>query len=876
MTDWVPGAAWEAALVKHYLNSDGPGGSARIRYIDARPEELAKALESYNGIRLCPDEARSLFARCFDPDELRRLFGSGCKPAASDVSVPGYFRHLVLTCMIQAVDGGTDTKEFRSNLGREIIGPGETFGSLEHLPELWADLVDWIEMRKARGQSLRSLVLPHPRPWRIIGHSVKLAFPSWRDRGAMRHLVAGSAFPTPRSLIDQLSRRISSHGGAGSLKSAYDDFRSRYRAGERMLRRHPFWLLAHETLVDLAESAGDTLVEPLIVELREGLDHDLEFLLRAPGSDAPIDTGDFAKIDELLNGDIAGVLRSSAQRLRHILGQGWITLERIGHGVWATDPFSVPRSYVRVVASAPGKRRWFGVRTNWKEIGDGWFLSDEIDPTEHGVGSIVGSVSSDADDLVREVELFGGTRLGNGSYLGRPGTLPFVRAPENAQVELTALDPGAPEARVEHCEAATEFEIAADGPLIGRWELSVRERTAAVGDTFEDPRIITFDPFARIHEVTHPDVENIPDSDPEIVGLRSVDADSGFVPWPPVEPARSGGMDDLAFDIGEMVYAKGRSGISEFDLVPAIRRIVPRHGPAIWDVLRAFQEAGWLDVRRTPGWGARRWFLRPPRLVQVAGSGWVVDGAMPYRRVDELRLACQRAGIPLEERPSTSPWAPPLFRVVDDDGGAAVAADLVWRTIEPTWPKSDPPPQCWPATTYTTGGRRAETAWSWRRGGFVWADAAVREADDVRLVRWTRERRDAPDIFVVSAADREPMVTESRTAAILEAHRRARRPLFEFDGIGLRRLANDGFLPLSIVRALRWHVLADCGPEHVADGIFGYRYRIPVGAAMRLAGIFGTALRVRSRRENDIGHSRALGLRRTPAGRYVRGNPNFL
>lgn len=873
MTVRIPGAVWEVALVKHYLDADGPGGSARIRYIDARPDELAKAVEAHDGIRRSPEEARSMFSRSFDPEELRCLFGHGRKPRALDASVPGYFRHLILTCMIQAIDGGSDTNEFRSSLGREVIGQGEIFGSLEHLPELWEDLVRWIDMRKAKGQSLRSLILPRTGKWRIIGHSVKLAFPSWRDRAAMRHLVAGAAFPTPRSLIDQLSHRIASHGGAGSLKSAYDDFRVRYRAGERLLRRHPFWALAQETLADIAESTGGTLAEPLIIELREGLDHDLEFLLRPPGSDLPIDTGDFAKIDELLKGGVGGALRPSAQRLRDVLGQGWIALERIGYGIWASDPSSMPRSYVRIAASTAGKSRWFGIRTSWSEVGCGWFLSDEIDPTDNGVGSILGRTPSDSDDLVREVELFGGTRVGNGAFLGRPGTLPFVRAPEKAEIRLTALTPGAPNVRVDHCAATTEYEISAERPLSGRWEISVRERSGAIGDTFDDPRIISFDPFARIHEV---DVEDATDSDPEIMESDSEEAVFGSMPRLPVLPGPSGGMDDRAFDIGEMIYAKGPSGISEFDLVPAILRILPRHGPAVWDFLRGFQEAGWVDVRRSLGWGARRWFLRPPRFVRVAASGWVIDGAMPYRRVDELRLACRRADVELEELPSPSPWAPPLFRINDDDGGAAVAADLHWRLFEPTWPRIEPTPHCWPITRYSTNGRRAATAWSWQRGGFVWADDGTSQANGVRLVRWTRERRDAPDIFVVSSAGRDILVTESRTAAIIEAHRQARRPLFEFDRMGLQRCAEDGFLPLSIVRGLRWRILLGSGIEAMADGKFQYRYRISIEAAARLAGLFSPALLVRSHREIDIGRSRALALRRMPRGRHVRAKTNFL
>lgn len=90
---------------------------------------------------------------------------------------PEYFAHLVVACMA-AVDL-TDVDE-RSYIERltKLIGPrGDR--SLHVMAELWADLAAWLADHP---KTYRPLVLPDPRKWTRIGHTVRLAFPSRRDQ----------------------------------------------------------------------------------------------------------------------------------------------------------------------------------------------------------------------------------------------------------------------------------------------------------------------------------------------------------------------------------------------------------------------------------------------------------------------------------------------------------------------------------------------------------------------------------------------------------------------------------------------------------------------------------------------------------------------
>lgn len=86
----------------------------------------------------------------------------------------------------------------------------------------------------------------------------------------------------------------------------------------------------------------------------------------------------------------------------------------------------------------------------------------------------------------------------------------------------------------------------------------------------------------------------------------------------------------------------------------------------------------------------------------------------------------------------------------------------------------------------------------------------------------------------------------SRTAAILEGHRRARRGLYQWRDGRLRRASNGGYLPLTVARALRCRSLVAAGPV-LSDGrVRSYEYVAELVDAHWLSAVLGSAVEVPS------------------------------
>jgi hypothetical protein len=88
----------------------------------------------------------------------------------------------------------------------------------------------------------------------------------------------------------------------------------------------------------------------------------------------------------------------------------------------------------------------------------------------------------------------------------------------------------------------------------------------------------------------------------------------------------------------------------------------------------------------------------------------------------------------------------------------------------------------------------------------------------------------------------EPLTTTSRTAAILEAHRRSGRPLFRWSQGQLVRASRGGHLPLPVARALRLRAPVGSGPVPLKEGGWSYAYTADPYDAVLLADKFGAAI----------------------------------
>jgi hypothetical protein len=240
---------WEAFLVSHYLSSDCPFGSAPLCYLDVSGEQLAKAI----GVEVARSDAVvEQFLKSFSETALRDVLAKGVVSAIEGVDGPGWFRFLVLTCVVAAAPQrlAADT-DYRERL-RNLLGLKAAPVDLSGIATLWRRLSKWCDAARLKGKPFRRIQLPDPGWMKQIGHAQAIAFPSRRDREHLSSLIAqrhGSRFCSPSSAILEVkSHRPWSQG----FESALEDFEKRYRRGDRLLSEHAFWIL----ISDLLRHAG--------------------------------------------------------------------------------------------------------------------------------------------------------------------------------------------------------------------------------------------------------------------------------------------------------------------------------------------------------------------------------------------------------------------------------------------------------------------------------------------------------------------------------------------------------------------------------------------------------------------------------------------
>jgi hypothetical protein len=872
--------AWESLLVDHYLRADGPFGSAPLRSLDATPVELAHStlLEG-----LDPEDAKRCFLSSFRQTNVTRdVFRGAIMPKALSGTAPGYFRYLVLSTLVPALSPeDTSTKDFRERLG-ELLGLDGSLSDVGGLPLLWRQLSTWCERRRAKAQPYRRIELPDPGHMTLIGYSVRLAFPSWRDRDRLTHdveRIGPTNLKAPRTATAHLKHPVEFDAYSASMKDAFGDFYVRFQGGERLLSHHRFWRLLQDVCSSVEKEAKNGVSELAgRLTLLFGIDDSdlsMEFTVGVrsePESAAHSESG-----PRCIEGSVPNVLQelgAAGPKLRCVPGElvqaiasGVLLFTEEHWGQWLLTKRSEIRGAKVIAIVRRNVANKCKLPTEiWHSVGGEWVFS------VLGLGAVetlllsVNQRLADGNDDLATMELIGGVRTGN-VLLGRPRILPTIRATASSIISIMPVGSTRGCMTIESTGTDT-WELGANSPVAGMWRVIATEPSAREV-SLESEQNVKFDDRA-IEHVSLAD----PDRDPinleaeieiairhgvalELRGSRSISA--------------SGVCDERLTDLLEAMYARGRTGWAESDLVALINHVngvgnVPRP----WDLLRVLHEAGWIQPRQLTKWRGRRWFLGGLAIIAL-GTGpaaiSVLDGATPLVIQERfIRVAEALGGRPVGGLPIGS-WSPPMLAVEGAD-----PVELGKALGIPTRPEmmveASPAPLSWPVEKRSVTHRELAATWSWNRGLF--RIEAPQEQSPVRLERYRRARGDDRDVFLVIVAGHAPKVFTARTSAILEAYRLAERVLFTFDGTLLRRQARDGHLPEPIARMLRFNHLVNSGllPDH--EGALSFAYRVDQLHARMLSKWFGPAIGNITPQPAEGGISTiALARHRSRADRFI-------
>lgn len=838
----LPQEEWERRLVDHYLRSDGPYGGAALNWLDATPAELATAIGRED---LSEDEVQRAFLMHFDRRRIHDWLSGARRPALHDAPYPTYFRYLVLTCLVSATDAGAgSTHNFRARLG-QLLGLEDQYNSVSGVNALWRELVRWSDRKRALGEQFRKIVLPSYGNANLIGYAVRIAFPSWRDRSSLTQVMrdlSPDVRRSPERLSQALTRQRNRERLTDPVLDALDEFERAVRCRQRMLLGHKFWRLSRSVETKLYGQEKGPTRERWRLEVRfGGYEQDIAQLSLFRGSgvvdENPSWEGALQELGTVRPGEVP-------RELAEMLTQGVLVLTEEPGLVWMLDDQSPPDD-VRavVVARSDSFAMSWPLSTTWRHLEGQWMLSAPLDEiTLSRLRRKMGLEPAGGTRLV-DLTFGGGVRTDRCTWLGRPGFLPSIHASLSSAVNVRRVEGADGVVAIEGCPPSWQFR--AETPISGRWRVKAVERE------FETEKVVRFEAVAP-ERLGFPEAPAVQEAEREVVvmqrSIRPILATSVGVagPPPPLE------------DMLEAIYAGPIHGWSEADLVRLLRPQLP-HDHFVWDFLRGLAEAGWLEPYTLKSWRARIWRLRSPYLRYAEGGRVIAGGALGTLARRRLQDAAQLLGGEVSYLPGVSNWSVSL-PVIDKVVAADLARETGWPLEVLGRPTLSPAPRCWPEEPRSGEGRQLAGVWSFDAGVFASPNRA-RANDPVCLERLVRERGDDRDIYRVVGKG-EVFLSSSRTTAVLEAHRRLGKPLFEWEMGEFRRRGLTGHLPLELSRWLVTCTSRASGPLPLAGGGWTYVYPCDTETAAWVASTLGDAVSVPSNAPSRDLLNRAVEQRR--------------
>ena len=802
----------ERALVDHYLSSEGPGGAGPLTFIDATGEALGEALGAPN-----PETATAwLVHACGGAVLVARVLKHGwpdTRTATKDV--PGHFRFLVLACAVVARAHDADKQEFGHNL-RLMLASGMAFNERQALPNLWKHLADWCGRRHATGEAIRGIVLPSPAKGdgRHVGITKAMAFPNWqsikrlREDLAARPALAAAASSTGSTALEICPRVVVENRYSQEMTAAARSFQAAYRRGDTLLHLHRFWTVVRHAARAVRQR-----------EVRSPLQVRLELLDGATEGDVQVrlDVSSRGVSPDLFDGAptraferIVALDGRSGEIWKRMVRNGAVPFEEERFLVW-TGTAAVPDRDARhrylVLAGIADRvpEEW---RSRFRRL-DGeseWFHLGPVRGEEAARLHVVLGIETAP---VRPIRLANGIRT-VGGWLGRPAFLPLVHRSGTGRVDVRSVDRGTAVEAVE--TGPGRLKLSASAAVDGLYRLRLSE-TSGDGETVGVESLIRFVADAPIHSRLLPPPRGMLPSDAEC----GVSAQHARQSTASQCPSLEGQVAWQAFDdLLEAVYARGRHGWKEVDLVGLIRELCP--GPSPWDVLRGLQEAGWLERRISESWRAVGWFLLPSVVVPLADGLSALEGSAPVAVRKRFAAVAEDLSAETSCRPGVGPCSVPslLSRGVDP---GVLADRLGWQLASPARDVPLKAPSCWTTPRLSLAGLVPFRTWSWEAAAF----RETKPDDGGIFLAWHRRLEgDRHDVYAVGRYDLA-FLTSSRVVAIAEAHRRAGVPLFGRVEDRWVRRATEGHLPLPLARGL--HRTAQCaaGPAYV-DGRWTYAY----------------------------------------------------
>lgn len=860
----------EYRLVRYYLHTDGVGGAGPLTYIDASRTVLQTAMDA-------PDEAAAIAALVDGCGELRTadFLENGWTARWPREDCPGWFRFLVLTCAVVAeADRNPVSQDFGQNLNI-MFGTHNRFMNRTALPRMWHALVNWSKVRRSYGDHIRLVELPPPGVGVHIGITNAVSFPSWRDIARIRHWLESSGshlseISTPAGAARTLCQEILNGPSAGNkdqLRRAADEYYELYLSRSSLLRLHRFWGAIQRACGRVNSAA--TAQGSVRAELRHGFQAaDTSFVFTYE-SDERFD--EWRSENGLKCGidDVVSHLerwpcpaKLSVRNLCDRFNRGAVAFceERFGTWVAARSGIANQGRWIFVCRTAMVQGVGKAAAVTILPITRSWSL---VGPIEGGSAVAVARALGVNDtrpsiDVEQAIRLDQGIRTQVG-WLGRVSVLPFVHKSSPGAVDIAPSIDGQTE--IQLGSFVNDWSpLQAQKSVNGAYRLRLEESIRS-GACLAIEKTVNFVSDAPEHSKL-----SSPTNDWEI--LRDCRDDAWEVA-PNIVLQRGDQFDGVSTttsvfdDFLEVVYARGRSGWQEADLVELIRYLLP--GPSPWDVLQALKESNWLEKTVSTRVKATRWWLLTPHIVTIGRDGPIVlRGSAPAKVRQRFARTAENLGGSFHTVNGQDLLSPPIVYALGVDP-ERLSQELEMSCAPAMVGTRMPAPKCWLSSDMDPSQHRLHQIWSVDVGNFVQIDR-LNPPTGVNLTRWIRDDRIRSDLYLIESPRTPRRITPNRLVAIAEFYRLVCASMFSLTGNLLARLPNDGYLPLHLARRLCLTTLCGSGPIRIG-GRWTYVYPASKDCLKIINSSLGSrfvvgAIGVESGMSEMIAFSESIGIKR--------------
>lgn len=754
----------EECLERYFL---GPGSSGPVVSVYVADEDLLEIFSVTD-----PALARKrMLASLPHVSTLKARLSGDIRPAPG--KPPDYVRILIFLCWMQTTKTRQrGDRDFRELLEKQL-GERFTGAKLSGLNFMWEHLKGFL----AREHGIE-LVLPGiPTNLRQIGRTVQMAFPTWRDRDALRKLrqfLPSERLLEPLAVANRINTSRHLLGDMiQSFEYNFEQFDRARRRGGREYAGTSFW---HAWYSIVAEQ--EALEEIDVVESDFG-EYEL-FRVSPIGGRVPISSPDEA---------VKFVPKPVAKMIR----RGIVFLESLGFGRYRAQ--ASPASNILLMHSSKLAECAPGTLRSSAAVNSRWVFA-----------AFRGKVAAQPppESGKREFGWQNGIRVGGSAYLGRTPLTPLISSPvpSSVSVEIAgrpiallptegglALAPGVYSGAAVACSRGESHEV-----------LMV-SRANEVGET----RRLAFDLSREI-----PEDEFHYGTAPSLSVASEIWQGERFDP-----------CDELV-TLGEALYERTARGLSFSEAVEIVRKAAgwTEESPSVWDILRSFADAGWLETTFLRHFPVRRILQRPLTAASIGSDLVRINGPTPLAVIDRISAAADAAGCAVEKWRGASPWTLPRYVVRSPDESSR--REFIRRAT-----LGEPPAlqqavadmaDCDGVHGYRVVGRLDEDH------GFF----ATRFDEEMTEGLYRLERPDSNNPFLYRSVvrGRSDHNYGSPSVALLSHHLRQGKLLFDYDGQFLSPRPARAVLPSSWARWVSDRALCNAGPRRDRGH---WRYEYPLG-----------------------------------------------